>query len=363
MKFRCEQGILAEALGALARVATARNAGTPALAGAKMTLAGDTLVLSATDQEIALQFTVTVGGERDGQGLVSAKMLNDIVRVMPSGAVTIDVGPDSAVITAQRSTFTVPTLNAVEFPRTNAPMGDGFTISSESFRAALSQVTLAAAGESSNKPHLTGVLVTATDRGIRLVATDGYRLAMRDIVGASGLTSDSFLVPARALNELQRILDKSEEVVIRFNDVEAVFSSPVMHLSTRLINAKYPPYETIIANNNTNTVTVSSQDILDALRRTRVLSSEMAPVRIRMSNEGLHLTVQLTDGSTSNEDVDAAYSGEETTMAFNSEYLANGITACGTEEVTISSGLNNKPATIRPVGDDTYLYVIMPQRL
>ena len=346
MKFRCEQGILVEALGALARVATARNAGTPALAGVKMTLAGETLVLSATDQEI-----------------VSAKMMNDIVRAMPAGAITVDVSGDNATITAQRSTFTVPTLNAVEFPRTNAPMGDGFTISSESFRSALSQVTLAAASENSNKPHLTGVLVTATDRGIRLVATDGYRLAMRDIVGASGLTSDSFLVPARALNELQRILDKSEEVVIRFNEVEAVFSSPQMHLSTRLINAKYPPYETIIPNSNKNLVTVNSDEMIQALRRTRVLSTEVSPVRIRMSTEGLHLAVQLTDGSTSAEDVDAVFDGEELTMAFNSEYLANGITACGTEQVTISSGQHNKPAVIRPVGDDTYLYVIMPQRL
>ena len=363
MKFRCEQGILAESLGALARVATARNAGTPALAGVRMTLSGETLVLSATDQEISLQFTLSVGGDRDGQGLVSAKMLNDIVRAMPTGAITVDVGADNATITAQRSKFTVPTLNAVEFPRSNAPMGDGFTISSAAFRAALGQVTLAAASESSNKHHLTGVLVGATDRGIRLVATDGYRLALRDIVGASGLSSDSFLVPARDLNELQRILDKSEEIVIRFNEVEAVFSSPQMHLSTRLINAKYPPYETIIPSANTNVVTVNSEDMIQALRRTRVLSSEMAPVRVRMSSEGVHLSVQLTDGSTSAEDLDAAFTGEDITMAFNSEYLANGITACGTEEVTISSGLHNKPAVVRPVGDDTYLYVIMPQRL
>ena len=102
MKFNSEQGILAEALGALARIASSRNAGTPALAGVKLSLAGDTLTASSTDQDIALEFTLSVGGDTDGQGLISARMLNDIVRVMPGGKVTVEVAGDNATSTPLR---------------------------------------------------------------------------------------------------------------------------------------------------------------------------------------------------------------------------------------------------------------------
>lgn len=362
MKFKSEQGTLAEALAALARVASSRNAGTPALAGVKLVLTGDTLTASSTDQDIALQFTLSVGGDTDGQGLVSARMLNDIVRVMPSGKITVEFAGDNATISAQRSQFTVPTLNAVEFPRTVTSTGDPFTISSNEFKAALAQVVQAASNDP-QKHHLSAVLMTSTDKGIRLVATDGYRLAMRDLHGTSGLSSDSFLIPARALNELQRLLDIADDITIRFNEVDATFQTPTMSLSTRLINAEYPPYQTIIPKNNGNLATVNREEILDALRRTRVLASDTTPVRIRMSSEGMRLTVQLTDGSTSVEDLDAQFTGEDITVAFNSEYLANGIDACGSEEVTLSTSVPNKPAIIQPVGNDAYLYLLMPQRL
>ena len=362
MKFRSEQGILAEALGALARIASSRNAGTPALSGVKMNLTGDNLVASSTDNEISLQFVLPVGGDTDGQCLVSARMLNDIVRVMPSGKITVEFAGDNATISAQRSQFTIPTLNTVEFPRSSPPSGEPVVINSEIFKAALAQVVQAASTDQ-NKHNLSAVLLASTGKAIRLVATDGYRLAMRDIEGEHTGSEDSFLIPARALAELQRLLDMSDEITVRFNDLDATFQSPKMTLSTRLINAEYPPYQTIIPKNNPNSAIVNREELLDALRRTRVLASEMTPVRMRMSTEGIRLTVQLTDGSTSVEDIDAQFTGEDITVAFNSEYLANGVDACGTEEVVIETSAPNKPAIVKPVGDTSYLYLLMPQRL
>ncbi len=362
MKFRSEQAALAEVLGALARIASTRNAGTPALSGVKMTLTGDTLVATSTDTDISLQFQLAVGGDTDGQGLVSARILNDIVRVMPSGKVTVEIAADNATISAGRSRFTVPTLNAIEFPRTTAPSGEAVTIPSSVFKAALEQVVLAASRDP-QKHHLSAVVMASTAKGLQLAATDGYRLAIRDLPGQSGLSDDKFLIPARALAELGRLLDMSDEVTVRFSDLDASFQSPSMTLSTRLINADYPPYESIVPKSNTNTLTVNRTDLLDALRRTGVLSSDMAPVRVHMSSEGARLTVQLTDGTTSTEDIDAAYQGEDITVGFNGDYLAAGVDACGTEEVVISTSAANKPAVVTPVGDDTYLYLLMPQRL
>lgn len=362
MKFRSEAGPLVETFSALSRVASTRNAGTPALSGVKLTLTGDTLVAASTDNDISLQFLLSVGGDTDGQGLISARVLNDIVRVMPSGKVTIEVAGDSAIITGGRSQFTVPTLNAVEFPRMSPPSGEPVPVASSEFKAALAQVVPAASTDP-QKHHLSAVLVAATAGGIRLVATDGYRLAMRDIAGTSQISADSFLIPARALAELQRLLDMSAEISVRFNDLDATFQSPTMTLTTRLINSEYPPYEQIIPKANPNTAIVNRGELLDALRRTRVLASDLAPVRVQMSTEGMRLTVQLTDGSTSVEDLDARFEGEDITVAFNSEYLATGVDACSTDEVSISTSAPNKPALVTPVGDDSYLYLLMPQRL
>lgn len=362
MKFRSEAGPLVETFSALSRVASTRNAGTPALSGVKLTLTGDTLVAASTDNDIALQFTLSVGGDTDGQGLISARVLNDIVRVMPSGKVTIEVAGDNAIITGGRSQFTVPTLNAVEFPRMAPSSGEPVPVTSADFKAALAQVVPAASIDA-QKHHLSAVLMTATAGGIRLVATDGYRLAMRDIAGTNPTSADSFLIPARALAELQRLLDMSTEISVRFNDLDASFQSPTMILTTRLINSEYPPYEQIIPKANPNTAIVNRGELLDALRRTRVLASDLAPVRVQMSSEGMRLTVQLTDGSTSVEDIDARFEGEDITVAFNSEYLATGVDACTTDEVSISTSAPNKPALVTPVGDNSYLYLLMPQRL
>jgi DNA polymerase-3 subunit beta len=327
-----------------------------------MNLTGDNLVASSTDNEISLQFVLPVGGDTDGQCLVSARMLNDIVRVMPSGKITVEFAGDNATISAQRSQFTIPTLNAIEFPRSSTPSGEPVSINSEIFKAALAQVVQAASTDL-NKHNLSAVLLASTGKAIRLVATDGYRLAMRDIEGEHTGSEDSFLIPARALAELQRLLDMSDEITVRFNDLDATFQSPKMTLSTRLINAEYPPYQTIIPKNNPNSAIVNREELLDALRRTRVLASEMTPVRMRMCTEGICLTVQLTDGSTSVEDIDAQFTGEDITVAFNSEYLASGVDACGTEEVVIETSAPNKPAIVKPVGDASYLYLLMPQRL
>lgn len=361
MKFRSEQSHLAEALGALARIASTRNAGTPALSGVKLTLTGDTLVATSTDTDILLQFQLAVGGDTDGQGLVSARMLNDIVRVMPQGKVTVEIAADNATIAAGRSTFTVPTLNALEFPRSSISSGEPATIASATFKSALERVVLAASKEA-QRPQLNAVVMASTPQGIELAATDGYRLAIKELPGTDALSSDKFLLPARALAELGRLLDMSDEISVRFSGVDATFQSPSMLLTTRLINADYPPYRSIVPSNNTNVLTVNRSDLLDALRRTGVLANDMAPVRLRMSAEGARLTVQLTDGSTSVEDVDASFTGEEITAAFNSDYLAAGVDACGTEEVTIATSQPNKPAIIKPVGDDSYLYLLMPQR-
>ena len=363
MKFRSEQGTLAEALGALARIASSRNAGTPALSGVKLQLAGDVLSMSSTDNDIALQFTVSVGGEKDGSALLNARLFNEIIRSLPTGKVTIEVSGDTANLMSGRSQFTVHTLNDMDFPRLSPAPANPVTLPSADLKHALSQV-VRAASDDLNKQNLTAVQLSSEAGAFRLVATDGFRLAVRELPDTTVLAYDStFLIPSRAFIELQRLLDLSEEVAIRFGEIETTFESPTMQLTTRLINATYPQFKNLIEPSYPNRFVTARAPLMEAIRRSQVFARDNTPVRITMNNDGVRLMVQTTDGNTSVEDLDGTHSGEEITLAFNPSYLYDGIDAVTTDEVSIETSVANKPAVLRGVGDATYLYLLMPQRI
>lgn len=363
MKFRSEQEALADALGALARIASSRNAGTPALSGVKMQLAGDTLTMSSTDNDIALQFTVPVGGEKDGTALLNARLFNEIVRSLPSGKVTVDVSGETANLSSGRSQFTVHTLNDIDFPRLAPAPANPVTLPSTDLKNALSQV-VRAASDDPNKQNLTAVQLSSEAGAFRLVATDGFRLAVRELPDTTVLAYDStFLIPSRAFIELQRLLDLSDEVSIRFGEIETTFESASMQLTTRLINATYPQYKPLIEGSYPNKCVTARTPLMEAIRRSQVFARDNTPVRVTMNNDGIRLLVQTTDGNTSVEDVDASYNGEDITLAFNPAYLYDGFDALTTDEVSIETTISNKPAVLRGVGDATYLYLLMPQRI
>jgi len=364
MKFRSEQGVLAEALGALARVATSRNSATPTMSGVKLSLDGDTLTVVSADNDVSLQFSIPVGGERNGSSLINARLLNDIVRAMPSGAVQMDVTTEAAKLTGGRSQFTVPVLSVHDFPRMPASTANPVSMNAKDLGRALTQVVYAA-GKDPSRQNLTAVLLEAETSGLRLVATDGFRLAVRDLVGAEVLvTGRQCLLPSRALNELQRLLDGSEQISIRFGDIEATFENETMQLTTRIVNADFPQYRHLIKSNYPNKLVVDREALLEALRRCRVLvDDDNTPVRLTMSADGLRLTVQSRDQGTSVEDVDAEYTGEELTVAFNPGRLREGVEALNSSTVSVESVDNKIAALITGVGDPTYLYVLMPQRI
>lgn len=364
MKFRSEQGILAEALGALARIATSRNSPTPTMSGVKLQLDGDELVVLSADNDVSLQFTIPVGGDRDGSALINARLLNDIVRAMPSGKIQIDVTAETASLSSGRSNFTVPVLNVHDFPRIPPSGANPVTMSAKELAFALTQVVYAA-GKDPARQNLTAVLLEAEEAGLRLVATDGFRLAIRDLAGTEVLGyGRQCLLPSRALNELQRLLDGSEEISIRFGEIEATFETPTMQLTTRIVNAEFPQYRHLVKPSYDNKVTLVREDFLEALRRCRVLvDDDNTPVRLTMGPDGVRLTVQSRDQGTSTEDLDGRFEGQELTVAFNPGRLREGVEAVVGDEVQIETVDNKVAALITGVGDSSYQYILMPQRI
>ncbi len=236
----------------------------------------------------------------------------------------------------------------------------------------LRQVVRAASTDDA-RPLLTGVLLTDEGGSIRLVATDSYRLALRDLTGTGGLGEDrDILVPARALSELQRLTSGSATgesarvtdigVTIGKNDI--TFSAGTVQITTRLLEGTYPDYRQLIPDQYPNRLHLGKESLLAALRRVRLLVRDnTTPVRLSMRPGGVDLSVVSQEVGDASETVDGDFTGEELVIAFNPTYLIEGVDAVLDDEVIIETAEASRPATVHAAEDDHFRYLLMPVRV
>jgi DNA polymerase III subunit beta len=356
VKFRCEREILADALSTAGRAATSRSGTLPVLSGLRLDVHDGQLTVTGTDLELTIRLSVPVHGDRDGSAVVPARLVADIVKALPAGAVEVASTDDEMSITAGRSQFSVRPLSLSDYPAQVEPSGDPVTLTSGQVVDALRQVVRAASTDDA-RAVLTGVLIASEDDGLKMVATDSYRLAVRD------LPQSSMLSPGRALAELQRVMSSDAELTVRLGQREAVFEVGGTRLTTRLIEGEYPNYKNLLPSAYPNRLTVGREALLEALRRVKILAQDSTPVRMTLGGETLRLAAITQDVGNAHEEIDAGYEGSEMTVAFNPDYLAAGVEAVEGDEVTLSTMDPMKPAVLRGVGHEEYLYLLMPVRV
>jgi DNA polymerase-3 subunit beta len=363
VKFRCERDVLVEALGTAGRAAAGRGTSLPVLSGVRVQLTGDQLRLTGTDLELTISVEVSVSGEGDGVVVLPGRLASDIVRALPDGGVVVEVADDEARISAGRSEFSLRVLPSDEFPRLTEAAGEPVGLASAELATALTQVVRAASSDDA-RPILTGVLLAAEAGGLRLVATDSYRLAIRDLPGTSVLgEGQHVLIPSRALQELARLLTGDEQLSVRLGEREASFEVGGTRLTTVLIEGEFPPYERLIPQSQPNRLTVGREVLLEAVRRVKLLAREATPVRLAMSDDGLELVAVTQDVGQAHESLDAKFEGTDLTVAFNPEYLVQGIEVAPGDEVTIETVDALKPALLRVPDHPEFLYLLMPVRV
>ncbi len=379
MKFRCERDVLVDALGSATRAVSSRGGALPVLSGVRAALIGDRLVLTGSDLDLTIQVAVTVAGDGDGVAVLPARLAADIIRALEPGAVHVEVSDTEASIASGRSHFSVRVLPADDFPRVADAPPEQVTLDAAALVDALRQVVPAASHDDA-RPILTGVLMAAEGDGLRLVATDSYRLAVRDLAGVSVLREgQSVLVPSRALGELARLLAGATSVSLRLGERDATFevgsfdtasgveggdtAATGTRLTTRLIEGQFPNYRQLIPEHHPNRLTVGREPLLDALRRVKLLAREAIPVRLELRAGTVQLSAVTQDVGQAEEELDAKYEGTEMGISFNPEYLADGIEVVAGDEVTLETLDGLKPAVVRAVGRDDYLYLLMPIRV
>jgi len=365
MKFKSERDLLVEALSAASRVVATRLIG--ASSGILLSLTGNQLTVTGTDLDITIRTNVDVIGIEDGAAVVPARLIVDAVRSLEAGAVTIASHDENVEVSLGRAKFSLRTYSVMDYP--NLPPVTGVTtdIPARDLTQGLNQVVRAAANDDA-RPLLTGVLFTHESNTLRLIATDSYRLAVRDVPGVAGIgANQDLLVPARALQELQRAatsLSDDESIGVILTEAEICFIVGSSTIASRLIDGNYPSVLQLIPASYPNQLRVAKDTLLTSLKRAKLLAKDStSSVRLTMKEKSVEIRTQSIDTGDIEDNVDADYQGEEFTIAFNPSFLIDGIEAVVGDEVVLEMSDAVRPAMVHGVEDVRFRYLLMPVRV
>ncbi|MEX1280917.1 MAG: DNA polymerase III subunit beta [Acidimicrobiia bacterium] len=361
MHIRADRDDLADAFGRASR-AVGTRAALPILSGVFCRVSGSSLAITGTDLDITVRTSCEVESLEEGAFVVPAKLVTEAIRKMPAGQVTLRSDGQELVIEGRGPRFAIRELPVDEFPDVPEPdLTGGVDVPGDLFADAIKQVVTAASVDSA-RPVLTGVQVEDDEAGLRLVATDSYRLAVRTLAGVS--LGGSGLIPARALREVPAAIG-ADTVTVAIGDREAAFGSSRGTVTVRLIEGSFPDYRRLLPESYPNRVVVDRSDLLEALGRAGLVAEDHIPVRLKLSDGGVDVEVTRQDVGGEVEHIDGVYSGDdgEVLIAFNPRYLGDGIGAIGSDEIEIQVRDGQKPSIIRGSGDDAFLYLLMPIRI
>jgi DNA polymerase-3 subunit beta len=362
VKFRCDRDALSEALQTVQRAVSARP-GIPALTGVLLEAAAESaLTLTTTDLEVSARLSTDVQVTEEGTALVPARLLADTVKSLSDAPVEVEADQSQARIRCAAYEGSLRLLPVEDFPALQPPSGTRIVAEAPRFAEAVGQVARAASRDEA-RPVLTGVLLEVSREGVTLVATDSYRLAVRDLV-ATAAGEAKAIVPERALSEAGRAAQAIEkgEVEVFVDESQVSFQTGALTLTSRLIEGEFPNYRQLLPEKYESRLTVSRQQLIDAVRRVGLLARENSPVRLEFNALGVKLSSSSPDVGQAVEAVEARYEGEDVTAAFNPGYLADGLSAATGESVRLEVRDGLKPGVVRGESDE-FTYLVMPVRL
>jgi DNA polymerase-3 subunit beta len=373
MKFRVEREALADAVAWTAKSLPARPP-VPVLAGVLMTAEADRLTVSGFDYEVSTQVAIDVQGDESGKVLVSGRLLAEITRALPSHPVQVSVDGARAEITCGSARFTLPTMPVEDYPSLpNMPTVAG-TLDGATFANAVHQVAIAA-GRDDTLPMLTGVRLELESDRVTLAATDRYRLAVRELTwhpGSSGVSTTA-LVPARTLSDTAKALAGAHEVQLALSQPETGegiigFAGAARRSTTRLLDAEFVKYRSLLPDSFAARATVPTAMLTEVIKRVALVAERNTPIRLSFAKDELIAEAGGSDDARASETTEASYDGDEMTVAFNPQYLLDGLNAIESDTAVLSFTAPQKPAVITGADENgsdkvDYRYVLMPVRL
>ncbi len=359
VRIRAERDALVDVLSRAGRAVGTRSP-LPVLQGLLVEVTGKKMQVMGTDLEVTVRTELEVETTEEGKTVIPSRLATEAVRKLPPGAVVLEVKEGEIVITGGGPRFRFRELRIDDFPKLDDPdLSEAAGVDGEAFAAALGQVMIAASTDDA-RPILTGVFFEHEEGNLRLVATDSYRLAVRDVPAVAAELSG--LVPVRALKELGRSVGAAE-LQVGVGGREAAFASSRGTLTAHVIEGTFPNYRQLIPESYPSRLKVDRKALLAAIDRASLVAEDHIPIRLTLSSGGVELSVSRQDVGGETEHVEGEYNGEEMTIAFNSRYLNDGVTAVEEEMVVLDVLDPLKPGVIRGGESEDFLYLLMPVRL
>jgi DNA polymerase-3 subunit beta len=367
VKISLERDVLFSQLQTVSRVASTRSA-IQALSGVQLAATSAGCELRATDMDVGLRVPLEAQVAREGTIVLPARLMLDVVRSLPAKSVSLELrsAEQDVEVIAGNATFHIRTLRADDFPPFPEPDPDSSVqLPAEAFVSTATKVA-GSASRDETRPVLTGILVSASDRELRMVATDSYRLSVKETVLESPLSSGFEVnVPARALQELARLVAQAEDapltVSVRANQV--LFTIGRVVLSSRLIDGQFPNYRQLLPDTFEHELRIASAELTDVVRRISLLAQKNAPLRLAFTQGELTVSAQTPDVGEARESMPVAFTGETLEIGFNPEFLRAGLEAIDEGDVVLKLISPLRPGLIESGDDSRFRYLIMPIRL
>lgn len=375
MKFRVERDALADAVAWTAKSLPNRPS-VPVLAGVMLRVADGRLHVSGFDYEVSSQVSVEVQGDADGAALVSGRLLAEITKALPAKPVDIAAVGAHLELVCGSARFTLPTMPVEDYPTLPEMPSSAGTVDAKAFAEAVAQVAIAA-GRDETLPMMTGVRVELNGTSLAMLATDRYRLAMREMQWQPDDPDVSLnaLVPAKTLNDTAKTLGPvGGDVTLALAQGAAGegmigFAGGTRRTTSRLLDgANYPPVRSLFPANHNAQARVSVAALVEVVRRVSLVAERTTPVLLSFSEDGLVVEAGGTEEARASEAMEAVFTGEPLTIGFNPQYLVDGLQNLGAHTAVLSFVDAFKPAVISPAAEDGeivpgYRYLIMPIRV
>ena len=373
MKLSISRNELQKGLGRIQSIVERRNS-MPILANVLLEATGKgeegLLQLAATDLEVGVRGSHPANVAKTGGLTVSAKKLYEIIRELPEEPVHLEATSNFYLsIECARAGFTLAGTAIEEYPTLPSFAPDAMVPVQAAVLSSMIERTMYAASVDETRYNLNGVYLEVLDGGkIRLVATDGHRLAIteRALGGDASSLASGVIIPRKGLSELKRLVDEddADEVELAFEGNNGLARRGGVSLVMRLIEGEFPNYQQVVPKSLGITITLTTEDLIKALRRVVLLSSERSrAVKMEVSDGKLLMSSNNPDLGDAHEELDIDYAGDAITLGFNARYLLDALGAMKTKEVVFAFQDELSPAQLLPAGDEDCLAVVMPMRV